>query len=242
MTFDPSVSPKLQQSILTLESDPDFLNNSPSFLGHKPTTSHPSLGSECFCTLTTYPISACSGELWWTTNQHYLLEWETSQPGLFFVVPVLESSEGILILAPFFLEDHESFLPTTHPASYGSTLIDLLSSQIYEKRSDWFQVPKSAQTSLSRHGLFGLSQTLKTSRPGNKLPSKNLTPLIVSQLTSKPLAGLLPASDLGPEKPPSVYHSGTGHSARRSGATSMAGAIGQTQHPSQRPYLGYDPF
>ena len=194
MTFDPSVSQKLQQHILTLENSPDFVNSTPSILGHRFTTSPRSWGSEVFCTLRISPTSQNSEGIYRKTTQSWLLEWEASQPGLFFVVPVLASSVGILFLAPFFLEDHESFLPTTQPAAYSSTLIDQLLLQISKRHSDWY--PEEALSLLEDarwmqiEGLFGLSQVMKTWRPGAHFifPTKTF----LSQSTSRPSVEPLP--------------------------------------------------
>lgn len=198
MTFDPFVSPRQQQLILSLENSPDFLNSSPTILGLQSTISPRSWGSEVFCTLRISSTSVLFGSISWTTTRSWLLEWGVSQPGLFFVLPALESSEGILFLAPFFLEDHESFLPTTQPAAYSSTLIDQLLSQISERRSDWYPEGSSTQKRykwMGISGLFGLSRLMKIWRPGEEfiLPEA----ITVSQSISKPLEGQSLASVSG---------------------------------------------
>lgn len=193
MTFDPSVSVKLQQSIRMWENDPSFLSRTPSILGLRSTISPRSWGSEAFCTLHTSRTLENYGDISWRTEQAWLWEWETSQPGLFFVVPALVSSGGILFLSPFFLEDHESFLPTTQPAAYSSTLIDQLLLRISERRLDWYETARAEDMArqvryLHLHGPYGSNQLLKILRPGGE--HMYLSPQHVSQSTSRPSEGL----------------------------------------------------
>lgn len=241
MTFDPSVSPELRQSITTLENSPSFLSNSPTILGRKSTTTHRSLGSEVFCTLSTYPILGSYESISWPPVQHWLLEWETLQPGLFFVIPVLQRPEGILMLAPFFLEDSESFLPTTHPVSYSSTLIDQLCLQIFERPFD-FDTRLSVGDKvplLALYGLFGWSHLLKTLRVGSQplFP----TPVHVSQSTSRLSEGPSPASDSVPPHQRFVYPSGE-DPMKENLRTLMGGPTGPTSSQSDKRYNLSRPF
>lgn len=245
MTFDPSVSAKLQQSILTWENDPSFLRRTPSTLGLRHTTSPRSWGSEVFCTLRTSYTSEFCGDISWKTEQAWLWEWEMSQPGHFFVVPALVSYGGILFLSPFFLEDHESFLPTTQPAAYSSTLIDQLSSRISERPYDWFETGKG-QDLRQRvryqhlHGLYGSSRLLKTLRPGGELIS--LYPQHVLQSTSRHSEEQSPALASGPLNP--RYASLFGDALTKElPPISMEDRTGEPLKPRLGPSLGYDmPF
>ena len=245
MTFDPSVSPKQQQLIHTWENGPNFLSRSPSTLGLRHTISPRSWGAEVFCTLrTSYTLEPC-GDISWTTEQAWLWEWEMSQPGHYFVVPALASYAGILFLSPFFLEDHESFLPTTQPAAYSSTLIDQLSSRISERPSDWFETGKGQD--LARrvryqhlHGLYGSSRLLKTLRPGGEHIS--LYPQHVLQSTSRRSEEQSLALASAPLNP--RYASLFGDALTKElPPISMGGRIGEPQRPKPKPSAGYDmPF